>query len=314
MYNDLISIIVPIYNVEKYLRRCVISLINQTYENIEIILIDDGSTDLSRLICDEMKEIDKRIKVIHKRNGGLSDARNVGINYAKGKYYSFVDSDDYITNGTIKNLYESMRKYDCDISICNMVQFNDNNETFSFYEPTKQLKIYEGNEKFKTLNQPSVCNKLFKSILFENIQFPIGKYYEDTYIYHELLYKAKKVVLTGKTGYMYFMREGSILGQSIYTNKYFDFVEAVYFRATFLCEHDIQPYDNEACLSFYVAMSNVYKHIDINTQNFALFQLNKQRFSEIYNMIRKDKKISLKQKIRLFLLRYLPNVHVKLYQ
>lgn len=311
--NDLVSIIVPIYNVEKYLKRCVISLINQTYKNIEIILVDDGSTDNSRLMCDELKELDKRIRVIHKKNGGLSDARNVGINNAKGKYYSFIDSDDYITIDTIENLYKSMMKYDCDISICNMVQFNDNNEIFSFYEPTNQLTIYNDNDRFKTLNQPSVCNKLFKSLLFQNIQFPIGKYYEDTYIYHELLYKAKKVVLTGKTGYWYYMREGSILGQPTFTNKYFDFVEAVYLRSMFLFEHDIQPYANEAFLSFYVAMSNVYKHIDMNTQNIALYQLNKKRYSDIYNVIRKDKKISIKQRLRLFLLRYFPNVHSILY-
>ena len=116
--KELISIIVPVYNVEKYLNRCIDSLISQTYQNIEIILVDDGSTDSSSEIVDGYLKKDNRIKVFHKDNGGLSDARNKGIEISKGKYLSFVDSDDYVTNTYIETLYNTIIEYEADISIC----------------------------------------------------------------------------------------------------------------------------------------------------------------------------------------------------
>ena len=109
--NDLITIVVPIYNVEPYLKKSVSSIINQTYKNLEIILVNDGSTDNCAKICDEYSKIDSRIKVIHKENGGLSDARNAGINIATGKYISFVDADDYITNDYIEYMYTILKQY-----------------------------------------------------------------------------------------------------------------------------------------------------------------------------------------------------------
>ena len=116
--QDLISVIVPVYNVENYLKRCLDSIINQTYQNIEIILIDDGSTDNSGNLCEDYKKIDNRIKVVHKTNGGLSDARNTGIKKAKGKYITFVDSDDYVEYDYVEYLYNLIKKYDTNISFC----------------------------------------------------------------------------------------------------------------------------------------------------------------------------------------------------
>lgn len=116
--NPLISIIVPVYNVEKYLQKCVYTIINQTYKNIEIILVDDGSTDSSSSICDKLKSVDSRIIVVHEKNGGLSDARNVGIKISKGEYYSFVDSDDYVTLDMIEYLYSLCVKFNTLMSIC----------------------------------------------------------------------------------------------------------------------------------------------------------------------------------------------------
>ena len=125
MANKLVSIIVPVYNVEKYLPKCVGSLINQTYKNVEIILVDDGSTDQSGNICDTYLEKDNRIVVLHKKNGGLSDARNFGIEHAKGDYYSFVDSDDYLKEKTIENLVDAAENNGCQISVCNMLLIAD---------------------------------------------------------------------------------------------------------------------------------------------------------------------------------------------
>ena len=121
--QPLISVIVPVYNVEKYLKKCVNSITSQTYENLEILLVDDGSTDLSGQICNEFEKNDARIKVIHKKNGGLSDARNAGLDRAKGQYYAFIDSDDYIQDNTIEIMLNAVKKNKSEISVCNMIRF-----------------------------------------------------------------------------------------------------------------------------------------------------------------------------------------------
>lgn len=174
--------------------------------------MDDGSTDKSGKICDEYKMTDKRIKVIHKANGGLSDARNTGLKTARGKYYSFIDSDDYIASEMLQIMIDSIKRNHCEIAVCNMIRFFENGDHSGFYHPVDSVQILPGEERFQTLNQPSVCNKLFDSELFNNLKFPKGKYYEDTYIYHELLYQAKRVVLTGTDSYWYRARPDSIVG------------------------------------------------------------------------------------------------------
>ena len=123
---DLISIIIPVYNVEQYLSRCIDSVINQTYKNLEIILIDDGSTDDSGEICDEYALKDNRIKVMHKQNGGVSSARNEGLDISKGNYIGFIDSDDFIEKDMYEFLYDLLTKNNCDISCCNKFIFKDN--------------------------------------------------------------------------------------------------------------------------------------------------------------------------------------------
>lgn len=314
MESELISVIVPIYNVDKYLVKCVDSILNQTYDNLEIILVDDGSTDQSPLLCDKFKEKDSRIKVVHKKNGGLSDARNAGINIATGKYLSFIDSDDYITATMLEDMYTKMKKFDCQISVCNMMRFYEDGDKALFYNPVDEITVYKGNDRYKTLKQPSVCNKLFSVELFEDIWFPVGKYYEDTYVYHELLYKASNVVLTGEIGYWYLSRKGSILGRPQYTKKYFDFVEAVWHRAEFLLKHNVQPYAREACLSYYAALSNAEKNIKKLEENKGLFQKARSRYKRIYSVMLNDKMYyGCKQLVRLVLLRYLPQLHSVLY-
>ena len=178
MNRDLISIIVPIYNVEKYLTECVDSIIKQTYKNLEIILVDDGSTDHSKDICDQYVKIDTRIRVIHKVNGGLSSARNAGIDIANGNYYMFIDSDDYIKEDMVELLYSVMIENQCDMTICNIIRFYDNGDVKPLYRVEKDGLCLDNLDKFETLVQPSVCNKLFNKNLFCFIRFPEGKFYE----------------------------------------------------------------------------------------------------------------------------------------
>ncbi len=311
--EELVSVIVPVYNVEKYVGDCIESLIRQSYKNIEIILVDDGSTDSSGQLCDVYATKDIRIKVIHKENGGLSDARNAGIDSAVGVYYSFVDGDDFLAKDAILKMIFGMKEKKCDISVCNMIRYFENGETEPFYIPSNTLKVLNSTDRFETLSQPSVCNKIFKADLFNSVRFPKGKFYEDTFVYHTLVYNAKTIVLTGYDGYFYRSRHSSILGQNVLTDRYFDFIEAVWLRTTFLLKKNIQPYGDEACLSLYAAVANAEKNISRTEENRYKHFDALQKYMVAYEQLIKSKNISLKQKIRLWLLRYFPKIHNILY-
>lgn len=213
--NELISVIVPVYNVEKYIKKCINSIITQSYNNIEIILVDDGSTDSSGKICDLYKKLDNRIIVVHKINGGLSSARNEGLNIAKGKLISFVDSDDYIEKDFLKELKDNMRKYNSDISICNINYIKDGKKIIKNKYLIDDFYV-SGKDKFNTIfneyDSISVYawNKLYKIELFNNVRFPYGKIYEYSYILCNLLDESNIVSYTSKTLYNYVYREESI--------------------------------------------------------------------------------------------------------
>ncbi|MDD3341522.1 MAG: glycosyltransferase family 2 protein [Bacilli bacterium] len=213
---DLISIVVPIYNVEKYLRKCLESIINQTYKNLEIILVDDGSPDKCGEICDDFEKIDKRIKVIHKKNGGLSDARNCGLEIAIGKYMCFIDSDDYIELDMVEKLYKAICKENADISICGMMIEYEDGRKINKTKKNNYKKIMDKMSGLKMLNSfylfdMATCDKMFKTELFGNdIRYPIGKKSEDFYTTYKLFFKANKSIYIPEALYHYYQRENSI--------------------------------------------------------------------------------------------------------
>lgn len=213
--NPLISVIVPVYNVEQYLKKCVDSIINQTYLNIEILLVDDGSTDNSGKICDEIKKRDKRIKVIHKENGGLSDARNTGLDIFKGEYVTFVDSDDWINEEYISYLYGLIKKYNVELSVCEIINITDsgkilnkNLENLQEFTLDEKEAVHEllKSELFST----SVCGKLYNRKIFLNRRFPIGKLYEDIPVTYDILLKGVKLAFGARGLYYYLTRNNSI--------------------------------------------------------------------------------------------------------
>lgn len=310
---DLISVIVPVYNVKNYLKKCVDSIIAQSYSLLQVILVDDGSTDGSGELCDSLAKADTRIQVIHKLNGGLSDARNVGIEFAEGQYYSFIDSDDYIEPDMIESLYWLAKNRNCQITISNMKRFFSDGSIETFYEPVNQVSIYEADKRFETLKQPSVCNKLFSAELFTDIRFPEGKYYEDTFVYHELLYKAERVGLTGKVGYWYLSRKESITGRERYTIRYFDFLEAVSRRMHFFIENDVMKYGIEACLSYYLAFSNAEKYLKNNDECKAKLFRAREEYRYAYKTIICSTDVTWKQKVKAILLLYCPKIHSKIF-
>lgn len=209
--QKMISVIVPVYNVEKYMSQCINNLINQTYKNIEIILVDDGSTDSSGKRCDEYAGQDDRIVVIHKENGGLSDARNVALEMAQGELLTFVDSDDVVDLDYCEMLYKSLNEQRADISVCNTVLFRDNVPTqlnkkgIQIFKNGKIVEAY-----LKCLIQPMACGKIYKKSLFHGIRYPKGKTTEDVYVIVELLKKCGLVVVGADTNYYYRQRRDSI--------------------------------------------------------------------------------------------------------
>ncbi|MBQ2932571.1 MAG: glycosyltransferase family 2 protein [Clostridia bacterium] len=210
--ETLISVIVPVYNVEKYLEKCIDSILAQTYKNLEIILVDDGSTDNSGKICDEYEKKDARIKVVHKENGGQGSARNLGLDICKGQFVSFVDSDDRIKPDMLERMLSALQKNSADIAICGIatntgIKYIDNPvfECERVFNSGELMKEYVTTGNIHT----GPCNKLYKRELFGNIRFPEIRVNEDYFIMHRLLGQSKKAVHTGENLYIQNIRPGS---------------------------------------------------------------------------------------------------------
>lgn len=239
----MISVIVPVYKVEPYLRRCVDSILAQTYADFELILVDDGSPDNCGAICDSYAEQDARVRVIHQENGGLSAARNAGIEAAQGEYLTFIDSDDLITVDCLEILYLTLNKAGADIAVGDMQTFEDGEDVCTQVQPGEEvptvmsgreacLSIYRMDGKVPVM----AWGKLYKAGLFEGIRYPVGMIHEDDATTPKLLYRAKKVTLTSDRLYCYRQRQGSIMS-SDYSVRHFDIVFATDKSIQFLMEN-----------------------------------------------------------------------------
>ena len=210
---QLISIIVPIYNVESYLDECIESIIHQTYENLEIILVNDGSTDKSEIICEKYRNNDNRIKYLYKDNGGSGSARNLGLSMVHGNYVSFVDSDDFIELNMIEKLYSIIKSNDADIAFCTHERYGDINHppttdgSIKKYDIENYLLEFSLGGKVAT---PSAWQKLYKSTLIANIKFPEGTYSEDLIWTAKVIINSHKIVFLNEALYHYRIREHSI--------------------------------------------------------------------------------------------------------
>lgn len=239
MSNPKISIIVPVYQVEKYLKTCVNSIQNQTYTNIQIILVDDGATDESPMICNRLAEEDERILVIHKKNGGLSDARNAGLQAAVGQYIGFVDSDDYIHPEMYEILLRRMEEDQSDISICEYKRIKENDlKLDNKVETIISNRCFSREEFIEELLKPYgghfvvVWNKLYNKELFRALKFPIGKQHEDEFIIHRIIAQCKKITYVENQLYYYRQRRGSIMDEG-FSIKSMDYGEALIDRYYF---------------------------------------------------------------------------------
>lgn len=237
MKKPLISVIIPVYNVEKYLNRCVESIVGQTYRNLEIILVDDGSPDRCPAMCDAWAEKDNRIKVVHKKNGGLSDARNAGLEMAGGELIGFVDSDDWIAPDMYQCLYETMKADNSDVAACG-VKMVWEDDTLPQILTKAGSCVLNRNEAMQALIEESwlkqpVWYKLYKAELIRNIWFPVGKYHEDVFWSYQAIGAAERVSVIDHAGYYYWQRSGSIMGEE-YSLKRLDVIEALEYRQEYL--------------------------------------------------------------------------------
>lgn len=238
--GEKISVIVPVYNVEQYVAKCIESILNQTYKNMEVLLIDDGATDKSGNICDFYAEKDNRVRVHHKINEGLSEARNIGVKLSSADYIVFVDSDDYIVPDMLEVLYGRMQEDKSDLAICNFLYVDESGKSIEDRNENMPIKdeVIAGEEAFARLVSEkywyyvTAWNKLYKKKLWEGIKFPKGKIHEDEFIAHFILDRCRQVSCVSKALYRYVQREHSITSQK-YSVRRLDGVEAFCARVEY---------------------------------------------------------------------------------
>ena len=288
--NPLISIIVPIWNVEKYLDKCVESMINQTYQNLEIILVDDESPDNCPKMCDEWAKKDNRIRVIHKKNGHISDARNAGLNIATGKYITFIDSDDYIEPNYIEFLYNNLIENDADISMGkHYVRYprktlNTGSGNIYVVNPHDCLEKLLYGEDFDV----SAWAKLYKKELFDEIRFPKGRIFEDAATTYKLIDKSKKIVLNSQPIYNYIMRKNSTINDE-FKESMFELITST----TEMTDYVINKYPDlkKAC-----NRRNMYAYLSTLTQLAKSKRQKKEYRIRLMNYIKANREEVLKDK------------------
>lgn len=297
--KPLISVIIPVYKTEEYLKTCVMSVCNSEYKNLQIILVDDGSPDNCPEMCDELALVDERIEVIHKKNGGLSDARNAALDIVRGIYVTFIDSDDLIKKDMISYMLNIAVKESCDIVQTGMIMTND--EADEGYDGGYAVvKSREALGRIYT-DPPSIitiCGKLFKTSLFNELRFPVGMLNEDEYLTPRLFKQCEMIALCEKTGYLYMQRPGESIMRSRFSPKKMGILSIMEDRTKLF---ESWGYDEIVILSrrdYFCHLLNLYKQTD------------KEEFSSEHKTVKEKLKtnvsftsLSAGQKLRYILLR-----------
>ena len=309
MKNEKISVIVPIYNVEKYLKTCIESIINQTYSNIEIILVDDGSPDNCGKICDDYKEKDKRIKVIHKKNGGLSDARNAGIDIATGEYVVFIDSDDYVAENYIEVLYKMCIDQNVLLAECDYKNVEKDNEIA--INQDDKIDIYSGIEMCERIYSDEVIrtvvvwNKMYKREIFNNLRFPKGKINEDEFTTYKIFYNLNQIAITNQKLYYYRYSPNSIMNKK-FNKKRLDLIEAIEERLDFFKEKNEKELYDLTLKKYANILIKYYKLCKKYIDDSNCCKLIIKKFREKYKDIIKLENINIKSRIKYCIFFYFP--------
>lgn len=307
MTEPLITVIVPVYKVEKYLHNCVDSVINQTYKNWELILVDDGSPDNCPQICDDYAAKDRRIKVIHKINGGLSSARNVGLDIAKGEFVGFLDSDDFWHADYLKILLDLSEKYSADIVQCSFIRGIET--VFPIINKKVKVKSFDNHSIFlKGFSKIIVCGKLYKRYTIDEIRMPEGKINEDDFTTWKFYYRARKIVVTNQCLYYYTFNDKSIMANQLKLPR-LDFIEAYEERIDFFNtkgEKDLEDYSR----------GHLCKAMLLTSNNPMLSEEQKEIVSRTFiinwSLIKFSRFIPLHLRLLFFIYRFFPKMTKRL--
>lgn len=303
MEKPLVSIIIPVYNVERYIHRCVNSIISQTYKNLEIILVDDESPDNCPQICDSYAEKDKRIVVLHKANGGTSSARNLGLEHMTGEYVTFVDSDDFLQPTMVEKLYILCKKHNCLMAQCNYVEGYN-----SHFRKSTNFVITEYNDNSifdKRTLKVVVWAKLYHKDLFNGISFKENKRYEDEFITYRLAYKANNVIVTTEKLYYYFVNNSGKM-QTAKSTVNLEFIEAYEERISYFSTKKEDRLIELSIKEFVIRLMLYYMHaVQINydsNKTSNLLVLYNKKYAQLTN----SKYVSLNEKILFEVFRAFP--------
>ena len=310
--NEMISVIVPVYNTEKYLTDCIESILSQTYQDIEVLLIDDGSQDKSGDICDFYQQKDARVKVIHKRNEGVSSARNKGLSICRGEYVTFVDADDYVDKDYLKCLYYNLQENNAEISVCNFVcVFEDGREQEENHIESKRMLLNENLNFCQNMFLYTVCGTLFKKENLENLFFSTDIFVgEDSLFMAEVIKKASVLYYDKKILYKYRMNQNSVM--HVKNIKKLETVLTAWDRIAFMQKMDSIGYKSAKMVALRWCRRIA-----------AEMKLQDVRYLEKVEQLRKQVKTELKigwkteglmQKMTLLLFVYVPGVYFKIYK
>lgn len=285
-----ISVIVPIYKAENYLERCIKSIVKQTYQNLEIILVDDGSPDMCPLLCEKWAKADARVVVVHQENRGISAARNMGIQKSSGEYIMMVDSDDYISQNMVEHLYDTIKSTGTKLSVCSFEKGNA--EEFSFEQVQnirEKIEIIDSVTALKrayasadkALQYIAPWGKLYKRNLFDGILYPEGKIFEDIYVTHKLICKCDKVSVIDETLLYYYQHSESIMNKKFHVGK-LDYLQALKERINFYNEKGLMELEKIAYDEYLHSLIWEYSRArDILVNRSAMNDI-KNRFREVY--------------------------------
>lgn len=311
--EPLISVIVPVYNVEAYLHRCVQSIVKQTYRNLEILLVDDGSTDRSGQICDELGKTDTRLRVIHQENGGLSAARNRGIEEARGAYIAFVDSDDSVDADMYRTMLTKLQEQNADMAVCGYFKWLEEENRIVESGAGLAESVLQGNDMFELLFReelsvwmPVAWNKLYKKELWNNLRYPEGRYHEDEHVIHHLLNRCKTVVIMPERCYVYSVRTGSIMAtRTLKASR--DWIDALLDRLN-LYEHagydTLAQKQREQCIRMILWECKKIKEIRSQEQEFI------REMARCVKRLRKGHKVKCSFGAKVFA--WVPLIYIKI--
>lgn len=299
--SELISVIVPIYNIKGYIEKCIMSIVGQTYTNLEIILVDDGSTDGSGEICDQFALQDDRITVFHKTNGGLSDARNYALDRVNGDLLSFVDGDDWIHPQMYELMMDIIKRENADIVTCGFEQQDIEFAKHHYRPDDMDIKILTRDEALCDIDKPLViaCNKLYNREIFSDIRYPKGKLHEDEYVIHRLFYKCTRIAVIDRPLYFYTIRGDSIT--SVMTPQRIDnALEAYREQLDFSCNmgwYEVMPavlkrYCDYCIDRFLEVRNGKYTNIDDGYMDIL--------WQSEYDMVKKYSNVKIDEKYRRF--------------